>query len=124
MIKKTICNICGCEINENEIHILNEKILCEDCHMEETHPVKICNPLPVFSARKIGKTNKNSTETLNELQKAIYNYIINNKKATIKQLCKKFELTEAKLTNQIAVLRHLQLVKGKKEEHTIHFVPF
>ncbi len=124
MIKKIKCTICGCEINENEIHILTNKKLCEDCHMEETHPVKVCNPLPVFSARKIGNTNKKSTETLNELQKAIYNHIMNNKKATIKQLCKKFELTEVKLTNQIAILRHLQLIKGKKENHIIFFVPF
>lgn len=118
------CNICGCELSENEIYILHKNILCEDCHMEETHPVKVCNPLPVFTAKTIGTTNKDFIETLNELQKAIYFYIFDNKKATVEQLGDEFKITEAKLTNQIAVLRHLQLVKGKKEEHTICFIPF
>ncbi|WGM90060.1 MAG: hypothetical protein NUK63_02775 [Candidatus Bathyarchaeum tardum] len=118
------CSICGCELSENEIYILHGKNLCEDCHMEETHPVKVCNPLPVISAKKMGQTKQEPADTLNELQKAIYTYIMDNKKATVQQLCTKFELTEAQLTNQIAVLRHLQLIKGQKQGHTIYFVPF
>ena len=114
MDETTTCNICGCELSENEIYILHERKLCKDCHMVETHPVKVCNPLPVITARKIGNTSIDPKDTLNELQKAIYIHIVDNKKATVQQLCTEFELTEAQLTNQVAVLRHLQLIKGKK----------
>ena len=124
MKETTTCTICGCELSENEIYIFHNKNLCEDCHMIETHPVKICNPLPVFTAKKIKNNDKASTDLLNELQKAIHIYIMDNKKATVQQLCTKFKLTESELTNQIAVLRHLELIKGKKEDNIIYFVPF
>lgn len=124
MSETATCSICGCELSENEVYILHGRKLCEDCHMEETHPVKVCNPLPVITARKIGNTDNDPTDMLNELQKAIYKFIMDNKKASAQQLCTEFELTEAQLTNQIAVLRHLQLVKGKKEGKTICLVPF
>jgi hypothetical protein len=111
-------NICGCELSENEVFMrarIHDMTLCEDCHMEKTHPVKVCNPLPVIISRKMGNVNKDPIDTLNDLQKSIYNHIMSNKKATVQQLCREFKLTEAKLTNQIAVLRHLQLIKGKKK---------
>ena len=123
-MKEATCSVCGCELSEDEVYILHGRKLCEDCHMEETHPVKVCNPLPVMTAKKMGDTNKDPTDTLNELQKAIYDFVTGNTKASVQQLCEKFQLTEAQLTNQIAVLRHLQLVKGKKEGQTLYFVPF
>lgn len=116
--------MCGCELSEDEIYVLHERILCEDCHMEETHPVKVCNPLPVMTAKNIANTKRDPIETLTELQKAIYDHIMRSKQATVQNLCTEFELTEAQLTNQIAVLRHLQLVKGQKQGLTICFVPF
>ncbi|MEJ2241943.1 MAG: hypothetical protein P8Y18_07355 [Candidatus Bathyarchaeota archaeon] len=124
MKETTTCAICGCDLSKNEIFVFHDKNLCEDCHMIETHPVKVCNPIPVFTAKKIGNTDKDSTDILTDLQKAIHMYIKDNKKATIHQLCIKFNLTESNLTNQIAVLRHLELIKGKKEDNKIYFVPF
>ena len=122
-MNKTKCESCGCDLSNEESYILNDKTLCGDCHMEETHPVKVCNPLPVRAAKKmIG--NKDQKDMLNEQQKAIYNHIAGNQKVTAEQLCSKFNLTEVKLNNQLAILRHLELIKGKKDGANVYIVPF
>ncbi len=124
MSKKQTCSICGVELSEDEVYLLHEKVLCEDCHMEETHPVKVCNPLPVMAAKNMGTTKKDPKEVLDELQKSIYKFVKDNKKVTIQQLSTEFNLTEAKITNQIAILRHLELIKGKKQGAITYIVPF
>ena len=124
MSKKQACSICGVELSEDDVYILHERVLCEDWHMEETHPVKVCNPLPVMTAKNMGTTKKDPKEVLDELQKSIYMFVVDNKKVTIQQLRTEFNLTEAKLTNQIAILRHLELIKGKKQGAITYIVPF
>jgi predicted HTH transcriptional regulator len=124
MNETTKCDICGCDIPNEEIYTLNGKTLCEDCHMEETHPVKVCNPLPVMTAKKMTGNTKDPKDSLSELQKTIYNHIVDNQKVTTKQLCNKFNLTEVKLNNQLATLRHMELVKGKKDGANVYIVPF
>jgi predicted HTH transcriptional regulator len=118
------CSICGVELSEHEVYIFQGRTLCEDCHMEETHPVKVCNPLPVMAAKNLGTTKKDPEEVLDELQKSIYTFVMDNKKVTIYQLSTEFNLTEAQLTNQIAILRHLELIKGKKQGAITYIVPF
>ena len=124
MNETTVCDICGCDLTEEERYALNGKTLCEDCHMEETHPVKVCNPLPVMAAKKMGDSSKDPKDVLDELKKALYDHIVSNQKVTIEQLCAKFNITEVKLKNELATLRHLELIKGKKEEDNVYIVPF
>lgn len=124
MSKKQTCNICGVELSKDEVYILHGKILCEDCHMEETHPVKVCNPLPVMAAKNFGTTKKDPKDVLDDIQQSIYKFVLDNKKVTIHQLRDEFNLTEAKITNQIAILRHLELIKGKKQGAITYIVPF
>jgi hypothetical protein len=118
------CDICGCDLSDEEIYSLNGKTLCEDCHMEETHPVKVCNPLPVMAAKKMTNNSEDPENRLSELQKTLYKHIVDNQKVTIKQLCTKFSLTEVNLNNQLAILRHLELIKGKKDGDNVYIVPF
>lgn len=124
MSETTKCDMCGCDLSDEESYSLNGKTLCEDCHMEETHPIKICNPLPVMAAKKITNNNKDPKDGLSELQETIYNHIADNQKVTIKQLRIKFNLSEVKLNNQLATLRHLELVKAKKDGTNVYIVPF
>jgi predicted HTH transcriptional regulator len=77
-----------------------------------------------MAAKKIATSNKDPKDSLNEQQKAIYNHIVDNQNVTIKQLCIKFNLTEVKLNNQLAPLRHLELIKGKKDGANVYIVPF
>lgn len=93
--------------------------------MEETHPVTVCNPWPVLSAKKMNKPDVQKVEEqLDELQKAIYNYVMLKKKVTAQELCSQFNILEVKLQNQMAVLRHLELVKGQKDGNKRYIVPF
>jgi len=124
MSETTKCDTCGCDLSKEESYSLNEKTLCEDCHMEETHPVKVCNPLPVRAAKKMTDNSKDPKDSLDEQQKAIYTHVVNNQKVTAEQLCSKFDLTEVKLNNQLAILRHLELIKGKKDGANVYIVPF
>ncbi len=124
MSKKQTCSICGVELSKDEVYILHGKTLCEDCHMEETHPVKVCNPLPVMTAKNLGITKKDPKDVLDSLQQSIYKFVLDHKKVTIHQLRDEFNLTEAKITNQIAILRHLELIKGKKQGAITFIVPF
>ena len=99
MNEPTKCDICGCDVSDEEIYSLNGETLCEDCHMEETHPIKVCNPLPVMAAKKIVSKEKDTENSLSELQKTLYKHIVGSQKVTIKQLCNKFSLTEVNLNN-------------------------
>jgi predicted HTH transcriptional regulator len=125
-LKKTSkCQICGFEITEKETYLFNGKTLCEDCHMEETHPVTVCNPWPVLSAKKLKKPDaQKAEEQLGELQKSIYNYIMLKKRVTVQELCNQFNISEVRLQNQMAVLRHLELVKGQKDGNKQYIVLF
>ena len=123
-MNETKCDICDCDLSNEESYSIKGKTLCEDCHMEETHPVKMCNPLPVRVAKKTIGNNKDPKDSLSELQKEIYRHIVNNQNVTAEQLCSKFSLTEVKLNNQLATLRHLELIKGKKDGSNVYIVPF
>ena len=50
--EKSKCQHCGCEISGEDQYILNGLTLCDDCYLEESNPVKACNPLAVYSAKR------------------------------------------------------------------------
>jgi len=77
-----------------------------------------------MAAKKIASKDKDAENSLSELQKTLYKHIVGSQKVTIKQLCNKFSLTEVNLNNQLAILRHLELIKGKKEGNIVYIVPF
>jgi hypothetical protein len=116
---KTKCQICGCEISEANSYTLGDKVLCDDCYMEETHPVQTCDPKAVRSAKVLGQT-----KSLDDLQKAIYTFVKDKGKVTLQEICDEFNLSPVRAQNQFAILRHLELVKGKKEGDKTYIVPF
>ncbi|MCW4034200.1 MAG: hypothetical protein NWF03_02420 [Candidatus Bathyarchaeota archaeon] len=123
--QKTSCQRCGCKVSSDDQYNVNGLILCDDCYLEESSPVKACNPLAVYSAKRFeAEGGPQAEERLNEQQKAIYDYIKTKGKATPKELCNKFGLSPRELENQVAILRHLELTKGKKEDNTLYIVPF
>jgi hypothetical protein len=121
--EKTVCQRCGCKVSCEDQYVVNGLVLCDDCYLEESNPVKACNPLAVYSAKRFQESN-GSEAKLTDQQQAIYNYIKTKGKATPQELCNKFGLSQRELENQVAVLRHLELTKGKKEGNKIYVVPF
>ena len=122
---KVVCQRCGCEVSCGEEFLLNGQVLCDDCYLEESSPVKGCNPLAVYSAKRFKKADGAGAEVdLTEQQRAIYVFIKTRGKATPLELCGEFGLSLRELENQVAILRHLELTKGKKEDGKIYIVPF
>jgi hypothetical protein len=118
--EKENCQSCGCKVLVEESYVLNGRTLCEDCYLEENYPVRTCDPWPAYAAKKL----KTSEENLTELQKAIYNFVKSKGKVTKQEISDKFNLSQVKTENHLAVLRHLELTKGKKEGEKIYIVPF
>ena len=122
---KTKCQICGCELLEENSYTFKGLILCEDCHMEETHPVITCDPKAVRSAKILGQSDRQSgKDSLDDLQKALYKFVMDKGKVTLQQICAEFNLSPVRVQNQLAILRHLELIKGKKEADNTYIVPF
>ena len=120
------CQICGNIVSEEELYDWNNKKICEDCYIEKnTTPVKICDPWAVYSAKKMLKTTSAKKEQiLTDIQKNIYQTIKSKGKITVNDLSRQIGISENELQTQIAVLRHLELVKARKEKDIIYIVPF
>ncbi len=119
------CEICGCEISKEESYMSKGAVICEDCYMEETHPVQICDPKAVYSAKLLGEIDKpRSKDSLDDLQKAIFRFVTDKGKVTLEEIFAEFNLSPMRAQNQLAILRHLELIKGKKEADNTYIVPF
>jgi uncharacterized membrane protein len=119
------CNRCGYEVPQNEEYEYHGQILCEDCYIDVRYPAKACDPWAVYSAtRSRQHGGLKNTDGLAELQRAIYDFIRSNGKATREELIKNLNLTESELQTHLAILRHCELVKGSKEGRRIYLVPF
>ncbi|HEX7364258.1 MAG TPA: hypothetical protein VF366_03725 [Dehalococcoidia bacterium] len=119
------CQKCGREISRGDGFTLGAQILCEDCYIKTTHRVQTCDPLAVRSAQRFRKTSElEAAEGLTELQRAIYEFIKSRGKVTGLELFSQFHLSPQELENQIAILRHCELVKGQKEGDKVYLTTF
>lgn len=101
------------------------KTLCEDCYILAISPTRTCDVAAVHSAKKHRESmGQTGIEGLTELQKDIVNFIKEQGKATKQEIYKKFDLKETELEKQFAVLRHCEVLKGKKEGDKIYIVLF
>jgi len=119
------CDICGCELDKENVIEEEGKTFCEDCFIEGHHRIQACNPWAVRS-KKIFREGAGleGTEGLTELQKAIYDFIVSNGGAKKEDIAKKFAISILEAENQFALLRHCELVKGQKRADGVYIVPF
>jgi late competence protein required for DNA uptake (superfamily II DNA/RNA helicase) len=117
------CQNCGKTISEEEVFTTDGKTLCEDCYIDVGHRIRVCDPWGERSKKIFRKSHGlEGTDGLTDLQKEIYEYIQKKGKATRAELMEKFQLPAAELENQFAILRHCQLLKGKKEGDAVYLV--
>jgi len=117
------CQKCGVDVSEDQVMITEGKTLCEDCYFDVGHRIRVCDPWGERSKKIFRESHGlQGTEGLTELQKGIYEYIKLQGKATRMDLQEKFSLSPTELENQFAILRHCQLVKGKKEGDQVYIV--
>ena len=123
--EKTKCQGCGCEVSSEEIYVMDSLTLCDDCYLERSHRVKTCNPLATYSAKRFQESDGlEPEERLNDKQKQIYRFIKSKGKATLQEISNHVNISQTETENQLAILRHLELTKGKKEGNKIYIVPF
>ena len=104
---------------------MGSRFFGEDCYIKATHRVQTCDPLAVRSAKRFRKTSGlEATEGLTELQRAICEFIKSRGKVTSEELFSTFHLSPQELENQIAILRHCELIKGQKEGNKVYLTPF
>jgi late competence protein required for DNA uptake (superfamily II DNA/RNA helicase) len=123
--EKVKCQKCGGEISQDDSFTLRDQVLCEDCYIGATKRIQTCDPIAVRSATQYRKASGlEATEGLTELQKAICEFIKSRGKTTAAELTGTFHLSPQELENQIAILRHCELVKGQKESDKVYLMPF
>jgi hypothetical protein len=119
------CQKCGREISKADGLIHLGQTLCEDCYIGATHRVQTCDPLATRSALRFRKVSGlEAAKGLTEQQKAIYEFIRSGGRVTGLELYTKFHLSPQELENQIAILRHCELVKGQKEGNEVYLTIF
>lgn len=120
-----ICAACGKEIPGNEYVMESGRVMCEDCYLEGHQRIKFADPVAVRSKKLFRKQHGfEGTEGLTELQKEVYNFILEEGGATLEKVSKLFELTPQETRNQLAILRHCELLKWRKMGEEMYMVPF
>ena len=119
------CTRCGREVQECDSYTHRGETLCEDCYLDIRLEVKACDPWAVYSASRFRESRDlKGSEGLNELQKAIYDFVKSKGKVTRQEVMESFMLPEQEMQRQLAILRHCELVKGYKEDGKVYLVPF
>lgn len=118
------CQNCGCELSKGEIYGDGED-LCEECYMENHQKIRLADPWAVRS-KKMFRENAGfeGTEGLSDLQKSIYEFICSKGRAKPEDISKTFELSKREAENQLAILRHCELIGGQKQDGNFYMVPF
>jgi hypothetical protein len=119
------CNRCNQVISEDESFTHLGQTLCEDCYIDIMDTRKGCDPWAVYIATRSRESSGSTNEELmSDLQKAIVNFISNKGKAMPEEVMNNLKISRRDLENQVATLRHMELIKGRKEGPNIYLVPF
>ena len=105
------------KFRSKKVTFFDDLALCDDCYLERSHRIKTCNPLATYSAKRFQASDGlEATERLNDIQKAIYELIKSQERTTVQELSSRFKLSQVETKNQIAILRHLELTKAKRNK--------
>jgi len=119
------CAKCDREVAEDDAFSHAGQQLCEDCYMDVMAPNRTCDPWAVYAASKTREqAGLGDVEGLTSLQQAIYAFVKFRGKATADQVMTKFSLSLRDFQNQLATLRHCELLRGSKDGDTVYIVPF
>jgi late competence protein required for DNA uptake (superfamily II DNA/RNA helicase) len=126
MTEKTVtCDICGQEISQADSYRKGGKTICEDCMLGSSQKVQACDPLAARSAEIFrDKAGIESTGGLTDLQREICEFVRTRGRTTADELLRQFPISGPELENQVAILRHCNLVKGQKKGAVVYLVPF
>ncbi|MEM2045919.1 MAG: hypothetical protein QXU09_03110 [Thermoproteota archaeon] len=124
-IEKVIkCQFCGQEVSIEEAYTWFGAKVCEDCYIERSSPVRLCNPWAVYSAKHTLKAyGVKAEEVLTEKQRKIYNIVKARGKITLDELLEELKVPKSELESHIAIMRYLELVIEQIEKGKIVITP-
>jgi hypothetical protein len=119
------CHQCGLNLEESQVNHFQGKVLCEDCCFELMNPPKVCDPLAVSSTLSVRKQlGQTGTQGLTELQKQIYNTVVERGKISREEVTSRLNMTPAEMEREFAILRHCELLRAFKEGNIVYFAKF
>jgi hypothetical protein len=119
------CARCKVKVNPDDSYNYRGQDLCEDCYMGAMQAPKTCDVAATHMAKKHRQaTGQSGTEGLLDIQKEIYDLIKSKGRASRVEVMEELGLPEWELNKQVAVLRHCELVKGRKDEDGLFLVLF
>ena len=119
------CSRCSRDIPKEESYSRAQEVLCEDCYIKAGQSVHACDPVAVRLATRIReKMGAAGADNLTDTQKAIYELVQGKGKATPQEIIDVLGISMSVLETQLAILRHCELLKGRKENDTHYIVPF
>ncbi|MBP1626969.1 MAG: hypothetical protein H6Q00_1444 [Holophagaceae bacterium] len=119
------CAKCGQPISDGESCEHFGSVLCEDCYIQAIEPLRTCDVAAVHSAKTHrAAAGQTGTDGLTALQKSIYEYVVAQGRATKPALSEAFGLTALEVDRQMTIMRHCELLKGRKIDDVIYMVPF
>lgn len=117
------CDACGATMESDEEAFEHlGKSLCEDCYMDALSPAKACDPWAVHTAKSL--TNEEGEFTLTEVQAGIMDLIEDKGRVTPAELMETLGLTKTQLEREVAALRHMEKLRGSREEGELFYRRF
>jgi recombinational DNA repair protein (RecF pathway) len=119
------CARCKVNVNPDDLYNYHGQDLCEDCYMGAMQAPKTCDVAATHLAKQHRQAaGQTGTEGLLEIQKEIYELIKRKGRVSRAEVMAELDLPEWELNKQVAVLRHCELVKGRKDEDGVFLVLF
>lgn len=116
------CDKCDTEVPDDEIFVHAGRNLCEDCYISVMARPKPCDPGAVSAARASRELQgQQGTQGLTPVQRKLYDYLKDRGKAKREEVAAYMDMPMEDLEGVFAVMRHMCLVRGFKEDDTIFF---
>ena len=106
------CERCSEVIAEGEKRERYGQILCEDCYIDLLSQLKACDPWAVHSAKSFSKDESYALH-LNTTQQKILDLLKAQGPMQLNRLSEILQIKEIDLEREIAVLRHMEKVRGE-----------
>lgn len=116
------CERCGAGMEAEECREHDGKNFCEDCYLDAAvNPPKACDPWAVHLAK--GDIGRGRVQ-LTEVQQQFYDLVKKRGKITLPEAMSLLGMTEEDVRREFATLRHMELLRGQKQDQQVFIVLF
>lgn len=114
------CSKCGKHIPAGEEYTLHAQTLCEDCYLDRITQPKACDPWAVYTAKNLSWDEQELTDT----QRHMLDTLREKGPMTLDALSAELNISFEEIQRNLAVLRHMELMRGFKKEGVVYLTLF